>query len=78
MFEYKKPLTEQGKAVKKSKELEKKFVRYKEGAELYSIGLTKFQELAKEAGAVYKVDKIVLVNCERFEKFLETFRVWED
>ena len=52
----------------------KKFVRYKEGAEKYSLGLTKFQELAKEAKAVYKVDKIVLVNCEIFEKFLETFR----
>ena len=51
-----------------------KFVRYKAGAEKYSLGLTKFQELAKEANAVYKVDKIVLVNCEIFEKFLETFR----
>ena len=40
----------------------------------YSIGMTKFQELAKEAGAVYKVDKLALVNCEIFEKFLETFR----
>lgn len=27
----------------------KKFVRYKEGAEIYSMGLTKFQELAKQA-----------------------------
>lgn len=52
----------------------KKFVRYKEGAELYSIGLTKFQQLAKEAKATYKVDGIALVNCERFEMFLETFR----
>ena len=52
----------------------KKFVRYQEGAEKYSIGITKFQELAKEAKAVYKVDKIALVNCEIFEKFLETFR----
>jgi hypothetical protein len=30
--------------------------------------------LAKEAHAVYKVDGIVLVNCDIFEKFLETFR----
>ena len=52
----------------------KKFVRYKEGAERYSMGLSKFQALAKEAGAVYKVDKIALVNCELFEKYLETFR----
>ena len=54
--------------------LTKKFVRYREGAEKYSIGLTKFQELSKEAGAVYKIDGIALVNCEIFEKFLESFR----
>ena len=52
----------------------KKFVRYKEGAEIYSIGLTKFQMLAKEAKATYKIDGIVLVNCELFERYLETFR----
>lgn len=27
-----------------------------------------------EAKAVYKIDGIALVNCEIFEKFLETFR----
>ena len=53
----------------------KKFVRYQEGAELYSLGLTKFQELAKEAKAVYKIDKVVLVNCEILDQYLETFRV---
>ena len=52
----------------------KKFVRYKEGAEIYSMGLTKFQELAKQANAIYKVDKLVLVNCDIFEQYLETFK----
>ena len=60
--------------VEETRNYAKKFVRYQEGAEKYSIGLTKFQELAKEAHAVYKVDKIALVNCEIFEKYLETFR----
>lgn len=62
------------KDVEATKQMRKRFVRYKEGAELYSLGLTKFQELAKEAKAVYKVDKVALVNCEIFEKYLETFR----
>ena len=31
----------------------KKFVRYAEGAQLYSLGLHTFQEIAKEANAVY-------------------------
>ena len=43
---------------------------------MYSIGLTKFQELAKEARATIKVDKLVLVDCQKFEEFLESFREW--
>lgn len=63
------------KDVEATKKMTKKFVRYQEGAELYSLGLTKFQELAKEAKAVYKIDKVVLVNCEILDQYLETFRV---
>ncbi len=62
-------------ALMESKVNRKKFVRYKEGAELYSICQSKFEKLAKEAKAIYKVDKVVLVNCELFEKYLETFRI---
>ena len=64
----------QRKDAEATKQVMKKFVRYKEGAEKYSIGLTKFQALAKEAKAVYKIDGLALVNCDLFEKFLETFR----
>ncbi len=53
----------------------KKFVRYKEGHELYSMGMNKFQQLARDAKAVYKIDKLVLVNCEILDRYLETFRV---
>ncbi|MDE6054754.1 MAG: hypothetical protein K2G55_13570, partial [Lachnospiraceae bacterium] len=53
------------------------FVRYKEGAEMYSMGLTKFQGLSKQANAIYKVNKLVLVNCDIFEQYLESFRVSE-
>ena len=60
--------------VDETKKAAKKWVRYSEGAEQYSMGVTKFMEPAKEAKAVYKVDKIVLVNCDIFDKFLETFR----
>ena len=37
----------------------KKFVRYKEGAELYSVGLHTFEAWAKEAKAIYHVGHIV-------------------
>lgn len=63
------------KDVEKSKMNAKKFVRYQEGAEKCSLGLTKFQELAKEAKAVYKIDKVALANCEIFERYLESFHI---
>lgn len=54
---------------------QRKFVRYKEGAELYSMSKSKFERLAKEAEATYKIDKIVLVNRDIFEQYIENFRV---
>lgn len=55
----------------------KRLVRYKEGAELYSMCQSKFEDMAKEAGAIYKLNKLVLVNCDVFEEYLETFRIKE-
>ena len=57
---------------------ERRFVRYKEGAEMYSMGLTKFQELAKDAKACYKINQLVLVNLEVLDEYLETFRITEE
>lgn len=51
----------------------KKFVRYAEGAALYSLGLHTFQEIAKEANAVYRVKRCVLVNTEKVDEYLENF-----
>lgn len=61
--------------MQQKKASKKRFVRYKEGAELYSMGLTKFQQMAKDAKAIYKLDKLVLVNCDIFESYLESFRM---
>ena len=48
----------------------KKFVRYDEGAKIYSMGLHTFQDLAKDAGAVYRIKGIVLVNTELVDEYL--------
>lgn len=61
--------------IEQIKRTRSKFVRYKEGCELYSMGRDKFMKLAKEAGATYKIDKLVLVNTEILDKYLESFRV---
>ena len=53
----------------------KRLVRYKEMAEMYSMGMNKFQTLAKDAGAILKIDRMVLVDLDVFDKYLESFRV---
>lgn len=53
----------------------KRLVRYKEGAEMYSMGMNKFQSLAKDAGAILKIDRMVLVDLDVFDQYLESFRV---
>ena len=42
----------------------KRFVRYSEGAEMYSMSVSKFMQLAKDAKACYKVNQLVLVNLD--------------
>jgi hypothetical protein len=32
--------------------------------------------MAEEAGAIYKINRKILVNAAVFEEYLETFRVW--
>lgn len=56
----------------------KKFVRYKEGAELYSLGIHSFEQLARDAGAIYRFKSMVLVNIEIVDEYLENFRERED
>ena len=49
----------------------KKWVRYSEGAVLYSMGIHTFMELAKEAKAIYRIWRVVLVNTEKLDEYIE-------
>ena len=59
------------------KQARKKFVRYKDGAELYSLGIQNFMKIAKEAGAVRKIRGTVLVNTEKLDEYIDFFEVRE-
>ena len=56
----------------------KRFVRYREGAEMYSMSLSKFQQLAKDAKACYKMNRLVLVNLDILDEYLETFHIEDE
>jgi len=53
---------------------EKKYVRYKEGAKIYSMSEREFNRLAHDAGAVYKRNKMALVKIDIIDKYLEYFK----
>ena len=50
----------------------KNFIRYDEGAERYSMSKHSFMKLAQDARAVYKINRITLVNVKIFEEYLES------
>jgi len=54
----------------------RKFVRYKDAIDIYGIGLTLLKEMASEAHAIIRRGRMVLIDCEAFEKYLETYREW--
>lgn len=49
----------------------KKYVRYGEGAKLYSMGVRSFMDLSKEANAVRKIKRVCLVNIEVVNRYIE-------
>ncbi len=61
-----------------NKHVIKKFVRIGEGSIIYSIGHHRFIEMARAAGATYKINEgtggTVLINLEVFDQYMEQFR----
>ena len=53
----------------------KRFVRYNEGAELYSMGVSRFKQMAHECESVIKVGKSAWVDLETFDKYFQSFRL---
>ena len=66
-------MTKGAQVMIRNQKIAKKFVRYGEGAQLYSMSQSTFEKLAKEAKALYKYNKLVLVNTEKIDEYLELF-----
>ena len=48
-------------------------MRYKEACREYSLGKNKMHDLALEAGAIFKINRAVLINCEILDDHLESY-----
>ena len=70
-----KHLTKVGRS---SKLIQRKFVRVGEGTLIYNIGRNRFIEMARAAGAVYKIGtaqgNTILINLELLDEYMEQFR----
>ncbi len=56
-----------------ARRLRRKFLRYQQAEIVYSLSHKKLMELANNAGAIYRMDGIVLINREIFDEYLERF-----
>ena len=52
----------------------KKYIRYEEGAILYSMGKNSFRQIAQDAHAIVRLKRIALVNVEVLDEYLGSFR----
>ncbi len=52
-------------------DMPKHYVRYEEGAVLYSMCHKTFAKLAKEADAIREYGKIKLVNVDKVDEYIE-------
>ncbi len=54
--------------------MHRKFITYRQGCEYYGFGEKPMVRLAHQAGAVYKIGKMVRVNREIFDAYLREER----
>lgn len=54
-----------------ARRLRRKFLRYQQAEIVYSLSHKKLMELANDAGAIYRMDGIVLINRKIFDEYLK-------
>ena len=50
--------------------IQKDFITLKDGVEYYGLGMKPFTRVAREAGAVYKIGKMVRIRRDLLEEYL--------
>ncbi len=63
------------KQFSKQNKTEKKWIRCKDAVEIYSVGKTKLMEIALKAGAIIKIDKTIIIDREKLEQYMESYRL---
>ena len=53
----------------------RKFIRPNDAVRMYGIGRQYLENVAVDAGALYKIGRVVLINVNAFEAYLELHKV---
>ena len=61
--------------IEKDPEPQGRLISPKQGAIKYNMSRTSFTKLALQAGSVYKIERVLLIDVEKFEAYLENFRL---
>ena len=72
--ESKKSMNQLKEMIRKDDET-KRFIRCRQGVELYNMSRPQFMKLAIEAGAAHKINSMILVDKNIFEQYLDTFKI---
>ena len=56
------------------RDVKAEFLRIKEAMVVFSMGPEKIEALARECGAYYKVDRVILIDYRTLRDYISTFR----
>ena len=62
-----KPITSMKEVPEQLRKLRRQYLRYQQAEIIYSISHKKLLELASDAGAIYRIDGMVLINKDIFD-----------
>lgn len=52
-----------------------KYIRIKEATEIFQIKKTKLSQMARDAGAAYKINGVLLIDPEKLDLYIQSFAV---
>ena len=67
-------ISEKVQEIRNTKIRQSKYMRYREARAYYCLGMNTIQRLAKEAGATIRIGRIVMIDTEILNKYIDSFR----
>ena len=67
-------ISEKVQEIRNTKIRQSKYMRYQEARAYYCLGMNPMQRLAKEAGATIRIGRIIMIDTEILNKYVDSFR----